>query len=121
MIRAALVSLVLVFVASPRAHADGIDFIADAKALMVVGACAEGTTEKVDPKIYEAHCKRTRIAVEDYKKRWLAPAREFFAAHVPAGLPRKVVYPFAGGDLATALASKEQDPMFGNPLVPLPA
>jgi len=26
-----------------------------------------------------------------------------------------------GIDLATALGSKEQDPMFGNPLVPLPA
>lgn len=103
MTRAALVSLA-VLLAAPRAHAQGVDFIAEAKALMVVGACAEGTTEKVDAKIYDAHCQRMRTVVDDYKKKWLAPAREFFAAHVPAGLPKKVVYPFAGGDLATALA-----------------
>ncbi|MFN0249989.1 MAG: hypothetical protein ACKV2T_24110 [Kofleriaceae bacterium] len=104
MIRAACASLLLVLLAAPRAHAQGIDFIADAKALMVAGACAEGTTDKVDAKVYEAHCKRIRIVVDDYKKRWHTPAREFFAAKVPAGLPTKVVYPFAGGDLATALA-----------------
>jgi hypothetical protein len=103
MLRAALISLVLVL-AAPRARAQGIDFIAEAKSLMVAGACAEGTTDKIDAKVYEAHCKRIRVVVDDYKKRWLTPAREFFAAKVPAGLPKKVVYPFAGGDLATALA-----------------
>lgn len=99
-----IATFIAIALAAPRAHAEGVDFIAEAKALSVVGACAEGTTDKVAPKVYEAHCKRIRTVVEDYNKRWRTPAREFFAAHVPAGLPRKVVYPFAGGDLATALA-----------------
>ena len=103
MIRVALVTLV-VALAAPRAQAEGVDFIADAKALLVVGACNGATTDKAEPKIYQAHCKRMREVIEDYNKRWRGPAREFFAAHVPASLPRKVVYPFAGGDLATALA-----------------
>ena len=33
----------------------------------------------------------------------MKPARAFFAAHVPKDVPKKVVYPFAGGDLSTAL------------------
>lgn len=103
MFRAALVSLAVLLAATP-AHAEGVDFIADAKALMVAGACAEGTTDKVPEKAYAAHCKRIREVVADYQKRWHGPAREFFAAHVPPSVPRKVVYPFAGGDLATALA-----------------
>ncbi len=101
---ASVALFVAIALAAPRARAEGVDFIADAKALLVVGACNGGTTDKVDAKVYAAHCKRMAQVVEDYKKRWLTPAREFFAAHVPAGLPRKVVYPFAGGDLATALA-----------------
>ena len=33
----------------------------------------------------------------------MTPASAFFAAHVPKDIPKKVVYPFAGGDLSTAL------------------
>lgn len=95
---------VAIALSSPRARAQGVDFIAEAKALLVVGACNGGTTDTVDPKVYAAHCKRMATVVEDYKKRWHTPARTFFAEKVPAGLPTKVVYPFAGGDLATALA-----------------
>lgn len=102
MLRVALAAIVLALAAPARAQ--GVDFIADAKALSVVGACAEGSTDQVKPEVYAAHCKHMREVLADYEKRWRSPAREFFAAHVPAGLPRKVVYPFAGGDLATALA-----------------
>src|SRR5262249_11903264 len=43
-------------------------------------------------------------AIQDaYKTRWLAKAQAFFVQHVPATAPKKVVYPFAGGDLSTAL------------------
>ena len=83
---------------SPPPH----EFIDDARALLVVGACAEGTSP-IEPEVYEAHCKQVRAAQDDYKKQWLAVADEFFRANVPASIPKKVVYPFAGGDLATAL------------------
>jgi hypothetical protein len=86
--------------ADPAAH----DFIADAKALLVVGACAEGPVpSQLKESIVVAHCKKVRAAQDDYKKGWLTGARAFFAAHVPATIPKVVVYPFAGGDLSTAL------------------
>ena len=81
------------------------ELIEEARALLVVGACAEGTPPAtVKPKTVEAHCKVVRKAQDDYRTKWAAPAREFFATNVPATIPKIVVYPFAGGDLATALA-----------------
>ncbi|MEJ7600139.1 MAG: hypothetical protein WKG01_19680 [Kofleriaceae bacterium] len=86
-----------------HAHADApVDFIDDARQLLVVGACAEGTAP-VAPKIYAAHCKAVTAAQHSYRDNWIAPAREFFAAHVPATIPTQVVYPFAGGDLSSVL------------------
>ena len=79
------------------------DLIADAKDLLVVGACAEGTTTKVKPEVVAAHCKRVKATQDEYKKSWILLAGEFFKANVPVGLPKTVVYPFAGGDLSTAL------------------
>jgi hypothetical protein len=78
------------------------EFIDDAKALLVVGACAQGSAP-IQAEIYAAHCKKVQAAQEDYKKQWLAAATEFFRANVPSNIPKTVVYPFAGGDLATAL------------------
>jgi len=91
----------------PRAHAGagGRDFIDEARALLVVGACADGPPPAgVKPAIVAAHCKKVRAAQADYQKTWLASARTFFAANVPSTIPKVVVYPFAGGDLSTALA-----------------
>ncbi|HWO26438.1 MAG TPA: hypothetical protein VNO30_47245 [Kofleriaceae bacterium] len=80
------------------------ELLDEARALLVVGACADGTVPSVKAEIYAAHCKSVRAAQEDYKKQWLTSAAEFFRANVPAGVPKTVVYPFAGGDLSTALA-----------------
>ena len=80
------------------------ELIDEAKALLVVGACAEGTAPaSIDTKVVDAHCKKVRAAQEAYKTGWVAAAREFFAANVPANVPKTVVYPFAGVDLSTAL------------------
>jgi hypothetical protein len=79
------------------------ELLDEAKALLVVAACADGAAPGVKPEVYAAHCKAVRAAQDDYKKQWLAPAVEFFKANVPAGIPKTVVYPFAGGDLSTAL------------------
>lgn len=80
------------------------EMLDEGQALMVVGACADGSAAKIKPEVYTAHCKALRAAQDDYKKQWLSSASDFFKANVPAGLPKTVVYPFAGGDLATALA-----------------
>jgi hypothetical protein len=85
-----------------RAYAEPAELADQAKALLVVGACAEGEAP-VKPEVYAGHCKTVRAVRDDYKTKWLAAANEFFRAHVPANIPKTVVYPFAGGDLSTAL------------------
>jgi len=80
------------------------ELLAEAKELLIVGACAEGTPTKVKPEAIAAHCKDVHQVQDDYKKTWIGEANPFFKANVPAGIPRTVVYPFAGGDLSSALA-----------------
>jgi hypothetical protein len=90
--------------ASARAAPTPHEFLDDARALLVVGACADGPLPAgVDSATVAAHCKKVNAAREAYRKSWLSVATPFFAAHVPAGIPKVVVYPFAGGDLSTAL------------------
>ncbi|HEU0030713.1 MAG TPA: hypothetical protein VFQ53_08770 [Kofleriaceae bacterium] len=87
----------------PRPEPVPQEFLAEAQTLLVVGACAEGKQTQVKQELVDAHCKKVRAAQDAYRKSWLAPARTFFQAHVPADAPKTVVYPFAGGDLSTAL------------------
>lgn len=55
-------------------------------------------------KVIANHCKALDKILAEYTRDWLTPARPFFKELVPATIPKTVVYPFAGGDLMTALA-----------------
>jgi hypothetical protein len=98
-------ALLVVFVpalafADPALH----EFLHEGKTLLVVGACADGAVpETIKPAIVEAHCKILKKSQEQYKSDWLAKAEPFFAKIVPSTVSKTVVYPFAGGDLGTAL------------------
>jgi hypothetical protein len=84
----------------------GHDFTAEGKALFVVGACGEGTSPEAEvvPAARRAkHCAVINKAQVEYGDRWVKKARAFFADAVPKDVPKRVVYPFAGGDLSTAL------------------
>jgi hypothetical protein len=82
----------------------GHDFTPEAKALLAVGACGDAPApEGFDPKVLATHCEIIKTAQADYLAQWVKPARSFFGEHVPRDIPKKVVYPFAGGDLSTAL------------------
>ena len=102
-----LLPVVLVGVLAAPAWADTSrprELIDDARALLVVGACGEGAPPAaVRTATVDAHCRKLRSVQSDYKQNWVAVARDFFAANVPKNVPKVVVYPFAGGDLATAL------------------
>ncbi|MGE5184673.1 MAG: hypothetical protein ACM31C_21525 [Acidobacteriota bacterium] len=88
----------------PAFAEDGHDFTAEARALLAVGACGDIAPPEGFPKeLLAQHCEVIKKAQDDYVANWVKPAREFFAAHVPKDIPKKVVYPFAGGDLSTAL------------------
>jgi hypothetical protein len=82
----------------------GHDFTPEAKALLSVGACGDlPPPAGFDPKLLAGHCEIVKKAQDDYLAQWVRPAHSFFVEHVPGDIPRKVVYPFAGGDLSTAL------------------
>jgi hypothetical protein len=88
----------------PPPATGGHDFTSEAKALLAVGACGEGTVpDGITQEQIAAHCDDVKKAQADYVENWVKPASEFFAQHVPKDIPKKVVYPFAGGDLSTAL------------------
>ncbi len=70
-----------------------------------VAACVSDglIADHVDPTAHRKHCAVIDKARTQYRDRWVAVARPFFADKVPADVPKRVVYPFAGGDLSTAL------------------
>jgi hypothetical protein len=82
----------------------GHDFTPEARALYAVGACGDvAPPDGFSPQLLAKHCEVVKKAQADYLDAWVKPARAFFADHVPKDAPKKVVYPFAGGDLSTAL------------------
>ena len=85
----------------------GQDFIAEAMTLYRVAACgARGDIPaRFDPAIVKAHCDELTRAYAEYGRTWVDVAEPFIAALRPADLPRVAVYPFGGGDLASALAT----------------
>ena len=84
--------------------AGGHDFTPEGRALLAVGACGDTPApEGFDPKLLTSHCDIVKEAQAGYLAQWVRPAHSFFIEHVPSDIPRKVVYPFAGGDLSTAL------------------
>jgi len=88
-----------------QARADGAaELVDEAKELLIVGACADGTPARVKPETIAAHCKAMRKMQAEYKASWQAHATAFFGEHVPKTIPKTVIYPFAGGDLGSALA-----------------
>jgi hypothetical protein len=94
----------------PPPPLEGHDFTPEAKALLAVGACANLPPPDGFPeKLLSSHCDGTKNepgvkkAQQDYLDNWVKPASAFFDEHRPKDLPKVVVYPFAGGDLSTAL------------------
>jgi hypothetical protein len=86
---------------------DGTDFIAEARLLSHLVACAGDAPLPVDwpSAVLKRHCALLRDQTEKYRARWIERTRPFLARVVPVDLPKSVVYPFGGGDLVTALAT----------------
>jgi len=86
---------------------DGADFAADAKLFYRVVAC--GGTDPLPPSVdaatVDAHCAEMAKRYQHYNEKYVTPARTFFAPLRPATVPTTVVYPFGGGDLASALVT----------------
>jgi hypothetical protein len=94
--------------AKPEAASqDSRDFIAEARLLSQLVACAGDAEMPVGwpSPVLKRHCAILREQTAKYKARWIERTRPFLARVVPADLPKSVVYPFGGGDLVTALAT----------------
>jgi hypothetical protein len=89
----------------------GHEFLPEAKVLLAVAACADNIPppDNFSKKLLTEHCEGTKKdpnvkkAQRDYLDNWVKPASAFFVDKVPKDIPKVVVYPFAGGDLSTAL------------------
>ena len=93
--------------AAPLPPANGLDFIDEARTLFRMAVC--GSTGEIPPRfdagIVAKHCGELAHAYDEYKRTWVDVAMPFIAALRPKDLPAVVVYPFGGGDLASALAT----------------
>jgi hypothetical protein len=101
-------SLAMLCLVVATAHAsDGVDFIADAKLYYRVLACKgnEPVPPGLDAGVVEKHCAEQEKRYTRVAEKYLTPAQTFFAQLRPASLPAKVVYPFGGGDLMSALVT----------------
>src|SRR5689334_22997171 len=93
--------------AGPDVSPAGKDFAEEAKILYRVAACAgdAAVPAELDAAVVEAHCKEIRSKIEAYRSHYVDVVKPYLAALKPPGLPKTVVYPFGGGDLATALTT----------------
>jgi hypothetical protein len=101
------VAAILVFAAA-TAHADEPrDFISDAKLFYRVVSCggSDPVAQGIDQAVVDRHCAAMQKLYDEFEKTYAKPAADFFATVRPAGLPTTVVYPFGGGDLASALVT----------------
>ena len=84
----------------------GDDLGAAALTLYRVAAC--GTSGEIpaplDARLVARHCATLQKIYERYRAGWVAVAKPFIERLRPKDLPKKVVYPFGGGDLVTALS-----------------
>ncbi len=93
--------------ARPKADEPPQDFALEVRQLFRVVACAgaEPVPARLDPRTVDEHCRALSPRLDGYRARYVAVAQPFLQGLQPAGLPTRVVYPFAGGDLVTALTT----------------
>ncbi len=98
--------LIILFFVSARTDNGGKNFNAEAQWIFRVFACGEGKAPKGTASAIDQHyCRNFRTWAARYKEKYINRVRPFLARLRPANLPREVVYPFGGNDLASALAT----------------
>jgi hypothetical protein len=94
-------------VAAAEAQRPGADFAPQAWLLYRAAACgtAGPPPSTIPPQVIDEHCRQLAKSYAEFRAKWLDRAVPYLARLVPPGLPHRVVYPFGGGDLLTALAT----------------
>jgi hypothetical protein len=93
--------------AEAAAASQGHNFAEELALLYRVVACADNGVEVPAEwsKVVERHCAELAVQKRRFKARYVDKAMPFIARLRPATLPQDVVYPFGGGDLASALVT----------------
>lgn len=99
----ALLCAAVLLAACAPARSAGREYIGEAKIIYRMAACAGGLPACLDAAMVRDHCARMEKKFDHYRHSFINKAAPFMAAHLPGGLPRKVVIPFGGGDLLPAL------------------
>ena len=91
----------------PLAAGNGHNYETELALLYRVVACADNGVEVPDAwsKVVDRHCADLAAQKKRFKARYIDKAMPFMAKLRPAALPEDVVYPFGGGDLASALVT----------------
>ncbi len=94
-------------IALPAANAgSGHNFIKEAREFQRLVACGGSFTVPADStKIVDRHCRSIIRFAKKFKNGWVRRVGNFMRKKRPANLPKRVVYPFGGGDLASALTT----------------
>ncbi len=84
---------------------EGHDFAADAKLIYRVVICGsdEPLPSTTDQRAVARHCREQGRRIAKFRKKYVVRAQPFFSKLRPSGLPDRVVYPFGGGDLLSAI------------------
>lgn len=92
---------------TPAAAGGGHDFVNEARVFQRVVACGgDGAIPPgFDRKVVAEHCRALQPHIKAFRRRYVERARPFFEKWRPADLPKRVVYPFGGGDLVSALTT----------------
>jgi hypothetical protein len=110
-LRSLMVAAVLVWAAPTPARADrvadGHNYEAELALLYRVVACADNGVAVPEEwsKVVDKHCAELALQKKRFKARYVDKAMPFIAELRPSELPGEVVYPFGGGDLASALVT----------------
>lgn len=93
--------------ARPAPAGEGKNFDSELALLYRVVACADNGVAIPEEwsKVVERHCAELEQQKKRFKARYVDKAMPFIAKLRPTGLPDGVVYPFGGGDLASALVT----------------
>ena len=82
------------------------EFDREARVLFRVAACSgnEPIPDRIGQKLVDDHCAAFAKLNDKYRDAWLNKASEFLRSLVPKDIPDRVIYPFGGEDLISALA-----------------
>ncbi|MFH0974737.1 MAG: hypothetical protein V1874_03020 [Spirochaetota bacterium] len=101
-----IASFVFIFSNISNTAENACDFIDEAELLNRTLACAPGQLpSNIDKAQVEQYCRDITKHIAIVQDGFVKKAIPFISALLPKGIPNKVVYPFGGGDLLTALVT----------------